>query len=35
MDRVRQALPAGARLDMWQLDAYSDEPYCQNFRGAA
>ncbi len=34
MDRVRQALPAGARLDTWQLDAYSDEPYCENFRGA-
>ena len=35
MDRVRRALPAGARLDTWQLDAYSDEPYCQNFRGAS
>ena len=32
-DRVRRALPAGARLDTWQLDAYSDEPYCENFRG--
>ena len=32
-DRVRQALPTGARLDTWQLDAYSDEPYCENFRG--
>lgn len=33
MDRVRRALPTGTPLDTWQLDAYSDEPYCDNFRG--
>ena len=33
MDRVRRALPVGSRLDTWQLDVYSDEPYCDNFRG--
>jgi len=30
---VQQSLPASVQLKTWQLDAYSDEPYCQNFRG--
>ena len=34
LDQVRPALPDGCQLSTWQLDAYADEPYCQNFRGA-
>ena len=33
MAEVAAGLPEGSAVQRWQLDAYADEPYCENFRG--
>lgn len=34
MAEVAAQLPEGSVMQRWQVDAYADEPYCDNFRGA-
>lgn len=34
MAEVTAQLPEGSVMQRWQVDAYADEPYCDNFRGA-
>lgn len=33
MTAVEGGLAEGVQLQRWQVDSYSDEPYCANFRG--
>jgi hypothetical protein len=33
MAEVAAQLPEGSVMQRWQVDAYADEPYCDNFRG--
>jgi hypothetical protein len=33
MAEVAAKLPEGSVMQRWQVDAYADEPYCDNFRG--
>ena len=33
MAEVAASLQVGCVMQRWQVDAYADEPYCDNFRG--